>query len=99
MMTRAEAARLLGVRPDADSAKVTQAFRALARQHHPDAGGRSTEFDRLVRARRTLTTRRAPTHLAPITFERSWAQTRRRHRRHVAALARRIGLKTRRRVR
>jgi curved DNA-binding protein CbpA len=30
---------LLGVRPDADRAAIQAAYRALARQHHPDFGG------------------------------------------------------------
>jgi hypothetical protein len=35
-MSRASAARLLGVTPDASAAQVDHVFRAYARAHHPD---------------------------------------------------------------
>jgi DnaJ-domain-containing protein 1 len=41
---------VLGVEPDADQAAIRNAYRALARRHHPDAGGDATEFKRLRRA-------------------------------------------------
>ena len=47
---------VLGIPRDADSATIRHAFRALARQYHPDAGkGSSAEkFRDLVRAYETL---------------------------------------------
>jgi DnaJ-domain-containing protein 1 len=42
--------KILGVEPEADQAAIRNAFRSLARRHHPDAGGESTEFKRLRRA-------------------------------------------------
>lgn len=55
-MNREEAARLLGVAPDAPAAAVRAAFRAGVRQEHPDRSGRpgSVAVSRLVEARRTL---------------------------------------------
>lgn len=62
-MTRAEAAALLGVSPDADTASVQHAFLRLARQVHPDTlpdadeGDRRAageRFDLLARARSVL---------------------------------------------
>jgi DnaJ-domain-containing protein 1 len=41
---------VLGVEPEADQAAIRNAFRALARHHHPDAGGSPAEFKRLRRA-------------------------------------------------
>lgn len=38
---------ILGVVPDADKAAAVSAFRALARVHHPDAGGNSDDFRQL----------------------------------------------------
>jgi hypothetical protein len=38
--------KILGVEPEADQAAIRNAFRALARRHHPDAGGDATEFVR-----------------------------------------------------
>ena len=42
--------QVLGVEPEADQAAIRNAFRALARRHHPDAGGNAAEFKRLRRA-------------------------------------------------
>ena len=42
-----EAYGLLGVRKDADDAVVRAAYRALAKKHHPDAGGDSEAMKRL----------------------------------------------------
>jgi hypothetical protein len=38
---------VLGIRPDANRDDVRNAFRALARIHHPDAGGNEEDFKRL----------------------------------------------------
>jgi DnaJ-domain-containing protein 1 len=38
---------ILGVRPDASRLAITNAFRALAKVHHPDVGGDPTDFKRL----------------------------------------------------
>ncbi|MCB0191916.1 MAG: DnaJ domain-containing protein [Anaerolineae bacterium] len=42
--------QVLGVEQDAGLAAVRNAYRALARRHHPDAGGDPEEFQRLRRA-------------------------------------------------
>ena len=42
--------KVLSVEPDADREAVRNAYRALARMHHPDAGGDPAEFKRLRRA-------------------------------------------------
>ena len=49
-----DAATVLDVPVDAPADRVRAAFRALARQHHPDAGGDAASFRRLVTARDTL---------------------------------------------
>jgi DnaJ-domain-containing protein 1 len=41
---------VLGVAPDADQAAIRNAYRALARVHHPDVGGDPAEFKRLQAA-------------------------------------------------
>lgn len=51
---RVEAARLLGVPIDADSATVRRAFRLWAAVAHPDQRGSPEAFDRLCAARATL---------------------------------------------
>lgn len=38
---------ILGIRPDADKEAVVNAFRALAKIHHPDMGGNAEDFKRL----------------------------------------------------
>jgi len=53
-MTRAEAARELGVSEDADAEAIRRAWRVWARLAHPDTGGRPEQFDRLRRARDVL---------------------------------------------
>lgn len=53
-MSRAEAARLLGVDMSADPDTVRHAWRMWARVAHPDAGGDPSHFARLDRARRLL---------------------------------------------
>ena len=59
---------LLGVRPDAGPADVTEAFRRFALRHHPDRGGDPGTFQAGVDAyRRLRSTRRAP---ANVTFHR-----------------------------
>lgn len=53
---RADAARVLGVAPDADAATVRRAFREKARDVHPDApGGDEVAFKRVRSAYETLT--------------------------------------------
>ena len=42
--------KILGVEPEADREAIRNAYRALARLHHPDAGGNPTEFKRLRNA-------------------------------------------------
>lgn len=49
-LTREEAARVLGVTADADPLTVKQAYRRLAREHHPDRGGDVDTFHTLQRA-------------------------------------------------
>lgn len=41
---------ILGVQPDASPAAIINAYKALAKVHHPDAGGRSEDFIRLKKA-------------------------------------------------
>lgn len=55
-MDRAEAARLLGVAPDAEPAEARRAFRTLIRRHHPDHAGTGAQAAsaRLIEAHRTL---------------------------------------------
>lgn len=38
---------VLGVKPDADRTTITNAFRAMAKIHHPDTGGDAETFKRL----------------------------------------------------
>ena len=38
---------VLGVKPEADRAAIVNAFRALAKVHHPDVGGSPEDFKRL----------------------------------------------------
>jgi hypothetical protein len=59
---------LLGVRPDASGADVTEAFRRFALRNHPDRGGDPETFHAGVDAYRRLSgRRRAP---ANVTFYR-----------------------------
>lgn len=63
-----QAHEVLGVRPDASSEDVTEAFRRFALRHHPDRGGDPETFQAGVDAYRRLSgTRRAP---ANVTFHR-----------------------------
>jgi len=41
---------ILGIKEDATQADIRNAFRALARIHHPDAGGHEEDFKRLRKA-------------------------------------------------
>lgn len=68
-MTRAEAASVLGVAPDAEPAEVQHAFLRLARRVHPDTLPDADErerrdaalrFDRLLQARGVLLTEAEP---------------------------------------
>ncbi len=43
---------VLGVQPDADAQAIRNAYRALARIHHPDDGGDAADFRRLQEAYR-----------------------------------------------
>ncbi len=53
-MTRAEAAAILGVEPDAEPAQVQAAYVRLMRLAHPDHGGTSGLARQLNAARETL---------------------------------------------
>lgn len=53
-LSRAEAARLLGISTTASPAEVVKAFRVLALKHHPDRGGDPALFRRLTDARELL---------------------------------------------
>jgi curved DNA-binding protein CbpA len=56
---------VLGVRPDAAPAEVTEAFRRFALRHHPDRGGDPDTFQAGVDAYRRLKGRhRAPANVA-----------------------------------
>jgi curved DNA-binding protein CbpA len=52
---RERALRVLGLEPDADLAAAREAFRRLAREHHPDVGGNSQHFVRIVNSYLILT--------------------------------------------
>ena len=54
VMPRAEAAKLLGVAPDADAATIVEAHRNLIARVHPDAGGNAELAARINEARDTL---------------------------------------------
>jgi DnaJ family protein A protein 2 len=41
---------VLGIKPDAAKADIRNAFRALSKIHHPDAGGDPNDFKRLREA-------------------------------------------------
>jgi hypothetical protein len=41
---------ILGIQPGADSNAIKLAYRRLAKQHHPDAGGNATEFQKIKAA-------------------------------------------------
>jgi len=45
---------VLGVRPDAEADDIKRAYRRLAREHHPDAGGEEERFKELSRAYEVL---------------------------------------------
>lgn len=49
-LTRTQAARELGLSLPATPAQVKQAYRRLAREHHPDRGGDPARFQRLTAA-------------------------------------------------
>lgn len=51
---------VLGVESTADKATITNAYRALARVHHPDAGGSADDFKRLRAAYEAAIKERAP---------------------------------------
>ena len=61
--TREQAARLLGVAPDADPAEVKRAFRLWATWAHPDQGGSADQFAHLCAARDRLLEPKAVTPL------------------------------------
>jgi len=42
---------VLGLRPDASKDAVDAQFRHLSKKHHPDHGGKSEDFDKLVKGR------------------------------------------------
>jgi hypothetical protein len=66
---RRDARLLLGVSPSASAAEVDRAFRRLAQQWHPDHGGDTDKFRRLVAARDAL--ENTATGTAPVVFVRS----------------------------
>lgn len=78
--TRYEAARMLGVAPDAQPAEVKRAFRLWAAWAHPDQGGSSDRFAELCAARDLLLGAAAvpPSMRDPGTIElrprRSWRE-------------------------
>ena len=98
-MSRAEAAVVMGVPVSAHRNEVLAAFRAGARLCHPDTGGDPDEFGRLVCARDILLRDRRATPTPPVTFVRRRHLARDRRRRQLAAIARRLGLRTPTRVR
>ena len=49
---------VLGVAPNASEVEVESAYRRLAKQHHPDAGGDATSFHAVTDAYRQAKTRR-----------------------------------------
>jgi hypothetical protein len=49
-----QARQVLGVGPDATVEEIKQAYRRLARQHHPDAGGDAEQFHRIQQAYEVL---------------------------------------------
>ncbi len=53
-MGKGEAAKLLGVAPDADTDAVLEAHRRLIAKVHPDAGGNAELAARINRARDTM---------------------------------------------
>jgi hypothetical protein len=63
--TREQAARLLGVAPDADLVEVKRAFRLWATWAHPDQGGSAEHFAYLCAARDCLLQPRAVTPSTP----------------------------------
>jgi DnaJ-like protein len=50
----ANALRALGLEPGASDVEIESAFRRAARRHHPDVGGESERFRKLVDARNLL---------------------------------------------
>jgi len=61
---------VLGVRPGASRAEVTEAFRRFALRHHPDRGGDPTRFQEGVDAYRRLTGSRPPKVAPNVVFHR-----------------------------
>jgi len=53
-MDRLEALRILGLHPDATQDEIKQAFRKLAKQHHPDVGGDKEHFKKINEAYNVL---------------------------------------------
>jgi hypothetical protein len=74
--TRQDAARLLGVAPDAEPAVVKRAFRMWAAWAHPDQGGSAERFAELCAARDRLLEPRAEPAAQDTTWiprpRRSW---------------------------
>lgn len=67
-MTKREALTVLGLRLGSSDAQIKAAYRKLAKQTHPDTGGKRRDFERVTRAYRILTGReREDTTSAPST--------------------------------
>jgi hypothetical protein len=83
--TREQAARLLGVAPDADAVEVKRAFRLWATWAHPDQGGSAEQFAHLCAARDRLLQPRAVTPSPPSSDPATIVARPRRPWRHVLA--------------
>ena len=53
-LTRSEALQLLGLDASATESQIRSAFRAAAKQHHPDVGGDAEMFKRITEAHDVL---------------------------------------------
>lgn len=53
-MNRTEAARLLGIRTDASEEEVNVAYKKMAKKHHPDLGGDTQMFQKVLEAKETM---------------------------------------------
>jgi hypothetical protein len=97
-MSRARAARHLGVRPTASADEINAAFRRRSRAAHPDLGGDADAFGALLDARRVLLSPPS-TSAAPVTVVSRGEMRRRRWGRAWHRLVRRVIRGDRHRVR